>query len=116
MAIVYGVDTETPYTAEDILKAIEACFKKAHDEVLEKELGDFKSGMTTEEFDEIKKINVHQMVRKYLDEVGGSYQKPTKDKLIALCDKLADFAKNFRSPEIIGKHYNEIMQLITKLP
>ncbi len=112
MSKIYGVDPDkkvTPIVARD---AMVACFVKAHSKILE----DLKqySDVSEEEFEKVKRLDVELLVKKFFSDVGGDYDHPTKESLIKVCDKLAEFAKNFRNPKIITKHYNEIMSLIKK--
>lgn len=50
-----------------------------------------------------------------LFKIGGDFDKPTKEDIFKVLEELKEFAKNFRNPEIIKKHYGEIMQLVEKL-
>jgi len=115
MAVIYGVDTQKPYSASDVRDAIVECFTQAHDEVLKEELKDSGRGLDSEEFYQIKKLNVQQLIRQYFKEVGGDYEKPTKESLVPVCDKLAELASHYRDPKIIIKHYSEIIQLVHNL-
>ena len=47
--------------------------------------------------------------------MGGDFERPTKEKLIAVMEYLAKFSEVFRRPEIIQKHAEEIMILVNKL-
>lgn len=115
MTIIYGVDTDKPFTPVDVREAIIGCFIEAHGEVLEQDLGSLVEEVGKEEFEKMKEINIRQLVRNFFEATYGDFENPTKEALIAVCDKLADFAKSFRQPEIIKKHYGEIMQLVNKL-
>jgi len=115
MAIIYGVDTDKQVTPEQVRDAVIECFKQAHSAVLKSDFGKYVEEMKQEEFEKLKEINVAQMVRGYFKEVGGDFEKPTKEMIIKVCDKLAEFAENFRAHDIIKKHYGEIMQLVNKL-
>lgn len=115
MTLIYGVDTDQPFTPTDVREAIIKCFVAAHKKVLEQDLGSLAEEMGKDEFEKIKKINISQLVRNFFEATYGDFEKPTKESLIAVCDRLADFAKSFRQPEIIKKHYDEIMVLVNKL-
>jgi len=115
MTIIYGVDTDKPITPEQVRDAIVECFTLAHKKILEKDIGQFVDDMTVQEKKKIEEINVQLMIKSYFDEVGGDYANPTKNSIIGVCNRLAEFSKNFRNPEIIKKHYGEIMQLVDKL-
>lgn len=114
-AIIYGVDTGKPVTPVDVRDAVVECFTQAHKDVLEKQMSALTGVMAPEEVEKIKKLSIRKMIRDYFGEVGGDFEKPTKKSIIAVCDKLADFAKQYRSPEIIKEHYGEIMELVNKL-
>ena len=111
---VYGVDLDkkvTPVLARD---AVIKCFLKAHSEVLEemKEYTDFKSEA---EFERMKKLNVELIIKNIFKDVKVDFNNPNKNDIIDVCDALAEFAKNFRKPEIVKKHYEQIMKIVKKL-
>lgn len=115
MVIIYGVDTKKPFTAADVRDAIVLCFTQAHKEVLDELKKYSKEKITPQEWEEMKKINVRQLIRGFFKKVGGDYDKPTKYSLLLVINELANFASNFRSQKIIEKHYHEIQKLIDKL-
>ncbi len=115
MAIIYGVDTSKSYGPIEVRDAIIDCFTEAHSEILEKDIDEFAAGINSEDVEKIKNISVKLMVKNYFNETGDNFENPTKESLIAVCDKLAEFARNFRADEIIKKHYREIMQLVEGL-
>lgn len=115
MAIIYGVDTDKQFTAEDAREAIARCFTEAHNAVMEEYMRDIDKDATSEELEEMKKINVRQIVRDCFKKTGGDFDNPTKESIIAMLGKLKEFAANFRNQEIIKKHYGEIMELVSKL-
>ena len=55
------------------------------------------------------------MIRSYLREAGGDYENPSKESLISVIDKLANFASNLRDKKVKEKHYSEIARMIDKL-
>lgn len=101
----------TPITVRD---TIIQCFTDAHTEILEmmKEYHEFKS---EEEFEEMKKMDVKILIQAKFKEIDADFDNPTKDDLLAVISKLADFATSFRKPGIIERHYKEMMALINKL-
>ena len=111
---VYGVDLSEKITPLQVRDAIINCFTIAHSDVLEqmKECHEFKS---EEEYEEMKKIDVKFLIKSKFEKVRGNFNNPTKEDLVKVIDELKEFASNFRKPEIIGKHYEEIMQLINRL-
>ena len=112
--IIYGVDITKKVTPVMVRDAIIMCFTEAHNDVLEslKDYSDFKS---EEEFKKIKEMNILYIIQSAFKETGGDFNNPTKDTLKAAIGWLAGYAKNFRKPEVIEKHYSEIMTLISLL-
>ena len=111
---IYGVDLSKKITPVMVRDAIIECFVKAHSKILEmmKEYHEFKS---EEEFEQMKHINIKYLIKSKFEEIGVDFDNPSKEDLIAVIDKLKDYASNFRKPEIIKKHYSEIMLLINRL-
>lgn len=112
--IIYGVDTSKEVTPIMVRDAIIKCFVLAHKEILEMMKEYYKFG-SKEEFKEMKELEVELLIKKYFKDTGGNFDNPTKEEIMKVLGKLAEYAKNFRNPEIIEKHYGEIMQLIGKL-
>ncbi len=110
----YGVDTTKKVTPIKVRDAIIECFTKAHEKELNemKKFSEFKS---KEEFEKLKMLNVELMVKNIFTKIEADYDNPTKENLVQVCDELAKFAKHFRDPGIIIKHYNEIQELIDKI-
>jgi len=111
MTIIYGVDISRPAKPEDVRDAIVECFTQAHSEALA-DLKNYNKDVSDISFEEIKRINVRQMIRNYFDQVGGSYDKPTRDSIVNVVKKLKEFAINFRNKDVIEKHIKEIQSLI----
>jgi hypothetical protein len=111
---IYGVDTEKKVTPVMVRDAIVLCFRQAHEEVL-KLMEECAKGMTEEEIEKMKGIEIEMIVKRAFAETGGDFNKPTKASLIKAAGKLAEFAAQFRQPEIIEKHYKEIKTLIDLL-
>jgi hypothetical protein len=101
----YGVDTSKPVTPLLVRDAILECFFKAHCE---------DSGVTSEEAEARKYCR--QIVEKVFSDNGDDFEKPTKQSLINCVEGLVSFSKYFRNPQVIEKHYDEIMELINMLP
>jgi len=112
--LIYGIDPAKPVTPVMVRDAIVDCFIQAHKENLEemKEYHEFKS---EEEFEEMKKIDVELLIKSKFEAVGADFNNPTKESIIGVMDKLAELSINFRKPEIIKKHYGEIMDLVHRL-
>lgn len=107
-----SADEVTPVVVRDeIIK----CFVDAHDEIL-KSMSEFHDFKSEAEFDEAKKINIKFLIESKFRESGGDFNNPTKKDIMAVLDGLAEYASNFRQPEIIKKHYGNMMELVSKLP
>jgi len=114
MTVIYGINTDEPVNPHDVRDAIVSCFVAAHEEILN-DLKNYAGDMPPEEFERIKLLNIQQLVRRYFKDVGGDFEEPTKEKILLVLEKLKEFASHFRNPEIIVKHYGEIMTLVQKL-
>ncbi len=115
MTIIYGVDTTKPVSPHDVRDAIVACFVSAHSDALE-DLKNYAADIKNDEFERMKVLNVQQMIRSFFKEVGGDFEAPTKESIVKVMEKLKEFAVHFRNPEIISKHYTEIIELVKALP
>ena len=114
MNIVYGIDTDKQVNPKDVRDAITECFTQAHSEALS-DLESYSKDLSQTEFEEMKRINVRQMIRNFFDETGGNYDSPNKDSILKVIEKLKEFAHNFRDQTIIDKHFKEILVLIEKI-
>jgi len=112
--IIYGVDTKKKVTPIMVRDAIIRCFSEAHKEVL-KLMEECSKGMSEKDIERMKAIEIELIVKRCFDETGGDFNNPTKESLMKAIGKLAEFAAEFRQPEIIKKHYNEIKTLIDLL-
>jgi hypothetical protein len=108
---IYGVDLSQNITPVIVKDAIIRCFLAAHKDVLE-DLKKYGSMDSEEELEKMKKLDVELLIQKYFKETGGDFDNPSKDELVAVCDKLAEYASHFRKPDVIKKHYNEIIELV----
>lgn len=111
---IYCVDTSQSVTPEMVRDATVECFIQAHSEVLDsmKEYHEFKS---EEEFEDMKKLDVKLLIETKFKELNADFNHPTKEDIINVINKLAEYAANFRKPEIVKKHYDEILTLVNKL-
>jgi hypothetical protein len=114
MSIVYGVDTQKLVFATDVRDAIVNCFVIAHNEILD-DLKNYVGQISDEEFDNIKRLNTTQLIRNMFEEVNGNFEEPNKETIMRVLEKLKEFSVHFRKPEIIEKHYSEIMTLVNCL-
>lgn len=112
--IIYGVDLSGEVTPIMVRNAIIKCFFNAHKSELD-QLRNGHDAISDAEFEKIEQMDVILMIKKYFGDVGGDYDNPTKESILQVLDKLKEFAGNFRDQEVIGQHYQEIMQLVEKL-
>lgn len=111
---IYGIDMHAEnVTPEQVRDAIVQCFLKAHGDILK----DFKSyeNLSEEEFEKIKVTDVLTLIKNFFYETNGDFDKPTKESLLKVIDKLAYFSKKFRSPEEVNEHQEELTTLINKI-
>lgn len=92
----------TPLMVRD---AIVECFNKAHCE---------DAGFESEE-KELNEQYCKSVVEKFFRDVDGDFNNPTKESIMKVVEGLVEFSKNFRNPEIIKKHRDEIFELINKM-
>jgi hypothetical protein len=102
---IYNIDLDAPVTPLMVRDAVVECFWEAH--CMDSGLG--------EEAKETNKAYCKSIVEKAFADTSGDFEHPTKESLIAGVESLASFAKSFRDPSLIEKHYEEIMTLINKL-
>lgn len=114
MTIIYGVDTDKPVSPADVRDAIIECFTQAHSEALD-DLRNYADDISDDELEQIKRINVRQMIRNFFKESGGNFDNPDKESIMKVLEKLKIFAANFRNPELIARHYSEIITLVSLL-
>ncbi|MFA5359995.1 MAG: hypothetical protein WC349_03505 [Patescibacteria group bacterium] len=108
---IYDLDISEKITPLMVRDAMLKCFILAHSEALET-MKQYGSEMNDQEFEEVKKMNIELFVKKIFEEIEADFNNPKKEDLIKVLDKLAAFSSNFRTPEVIKKHYDEIMELI----
>ena len=111
---MYGINIHAEnITPEQVRDAIVQCFLKAHSDILK----DFKSyeNLSEEEFEKIKLTDVLTLIRNFFYETNGDFDKPTKESLLKVIDKLANFSKKFRSSEEVDEHHKELTLLINKI-
>lgn len=103
---IYGVDLSKKVTPLIVRDAIVECFYLAH--CADADLGIEKSIF-------VNKGYCQEIVRKAFIDVGENFEKPTKASILKVLGNLKTFSANFRNPEIIEKHYEEIMKIMDKL-
>ena len=111
---IYGIDMSKKITPLMVRDAIIICFQKAHHEALD-ELNKEKGFGSEAERKNFEKIQTDLIVMSAFDDVKADFNNPTKEDIIKVMNELARFASKFRKPEIVKKHYNEIMKLVKKL-
>ena len=111
---IYGVDLSKKITPLMVRDAIIRCFHKAHQEALDEmnRKNEFGSEAEREGFE---RIQTDLIVRSAFEDVNADFNNPTKEDIMKVLDEIAKFASRFRKPEIIRKHYSEIMRLVEKL-
>lgn len=92
-------------TAREVRDALVECFFEAHCE--DAQIGEGDSALTRKYTTEV--------VKKAFTDVGGDFEKPTKQTLTAVIAKLKDFAGGFRDPSVIQRHAGEILELVEKI-
>ena len=102
---IYGVDTGKEVTPLMVRDAIIECFRQAH--CADAGIGDDDK--------ETNSLYCKEIVEKAFNDAGGDFNNPSKEDILGALGNLAEFAKNFRNPKIIEKHYGDIMQLVNKL-
>jgi hypothetical protein len=111
---VYGVDLDKEVTSLEVRDALLECFTQAHAEVMQ-EMKEYHKFDSDEEFEKMKKMNITMLIKSIFGDLGFNFDNPSKTDLVKVMDKLAEYADNFRSPEIVKKHYDEMMRVINKL-
>jgi uncharacterized protein YpuA (DUF1002 family) len=112
--VCYGVDLNKEVTPIEVRDAVVKCFISAHGAVLE-DMKDPAKDISDQEFNNMKKMNVELLIKNMFKEIKGDYENPNRQQLMEVLDKLKEFAKNFRNPEIVKRHYEKIMKLVEKL-
>ena len=115
MVVVYGVDIDDEITPEKVRDAIIECFYNAHQDILKDMYILLEESKETEKPNEVGREYIKETVINYFIKVGGDFNNPVKEDILKVLEELKEFAKGFRSPEIINKHYGEIMKLVDKL-
>ena len=99
------MENKKEITPLEVRDKIVGCFFKAHCEDAGLADGDT----------EVNRGYCQSIVRKAFEDTKGDFDKPTKESIINVMDQLAEFSKGFRNPEIIKKHYKNIMKLVDKM-
>ncbi|PLX24965.1 hypothetical protein C0580_03495 [Candidatus Parcubacteria bacterium] len=101
---IYGIDLDKKITPLIVRDAIVSCFFKAHCE----DTGVEEDKLTNKEY-------CRMIVEKSFEEVNGNFDDPSKEDIVNVVARLADFSKSFRDPKIILKHKDQIELLLSKL-
>jgi len=111
--IIYGVNLSKKITPIMVRNAIIECFIQAHKEILDMtdEYAEWKSEKEREKF---RNLEVELTIKNAFKEAGADFNNPTKENIIRVLDKLAEFAAQFRKPDIVRKHYNEVRLILDK--
>ncbi|MFH1236800.1 MAG: hypothetical protein V1648_00130 [Candidatus Aenigmatarchaeota archaeon] len=111
---IYGVDIDKKITPLMVRDAILKCFIAAHKEILDL-MDEFAEWKNDEEREKYRKMQVELIIKNTFNDSKVDYDNPTKEGLIMVINNLAKYASMFRKPDVIKKHYNEIMMLIERL-
>ena len=103
---IYGVDLEELITPVMVRDAMVRCFYEAH-------CAQAGLGLKKEVF--VDKSYCQEIVRKAFSDAGEDFDKPSKESILKALNNLKTFSASFREPNIIEKHYNEIMRLVERL-
>ena len=112
--IIYGVDVTKKVTSIMVRDAIIRCFYEAHNDVLELARDSF-GNPPRKKFEEMKKEHVKNFVQDIFQKIDGDFYNPSKKELFKVIENLRDFASIYRDPNIIKKHFTEILLLIDKI-
>jgi len=111
---IYGVDLSKKITPVMVRDAIIVCFKQAHKEILDL-MDEYAEWKSKEERETFRDLEIKMIIINAFKDASVNFNNPAKEDLVKVIDGLAKFASMFRKPEIIRKHYNEIMKLINKI-
>ena len=103
--LIFGVDPNKKVTPLMVRDALVSCFHEAH-------CAD--TGLDTVE-EKLNREYCRLKVEKAFNKADADFEKPTKESIIKVMDKLAEFSKGFRDSKIIKEHYDNIMLLVEKL-
>ena len=103
--VVYGISTSDDVTPIMVHDSIIECFRQAH-------CAD--AGIESKDID-LNKAYCREIVRKAFVDTGADFDNPTKEDIMKVLGKLAEFSMKFRDKEMVKKHQNEIMKLVKKL-
>ena len=99
---LYGVDPAGEVTPMMVRDAMVTCFYEAHCD---------DAG-----FSEKMPVGYcEELVRKAFKDTGGDYEQPTKEAIMLALGGLAEFSSNFRTNDVIQKHYNQMLTLANRL-
>jgi hypothetical protein len=111
---IFGVNPNERLTTDMVRDAIIKCIYEADKEVLDDLFP--SSDFDSKDDEEQKKYrHVEIFIEKMFKDVKGDYHYPTKESLIKVIDRCAEYASSLRDKETIDKNYNQIMILINKL-
>jgi hypothetical protein len=116
MAMIFGVQTDKPYTAIQVRDALLACFIKAHEPAQKEQIKEIIKGMNEVGAEKLVQVNIEQNVYNAFRTTGGSFDAPTKASILKAMDALKEFSKQFRSTEVIERNYQDMLTLVKGLP
>jgi hypothetical protein len=110
---IYGLDLTQKITAVMVRDAIIECFSQAHAEVLDM-MDEYTEWKSEEERSRFRNLEIELIIKNLFKEANADFDNPTKESLYIVIDKLAGFAVQFRKPDIVGRHYAEIKEILER--
>lgn len=101
----FGVNLNEPVTPLIARDALVRCFTSAHMESL---------GLEEADEDSSREIML-MTIKKAFKDTGGHFDSPTKDEILGVSKYLREYSQNFRSPEVIEKHFKTMMSILEKI-
>ena len=114
MAKIYGVDVSKKISPIQVRDAILVCFSNAHKEILD-EMDKYTEWESKEDRETFRSIEIESIIRQAFTDSKVDFDDSSKEDLLKVLEKLAEYASEFRKPEIIKKHYKQIKELIRKI-
>ena len=108
---IYGVDVDKPVTPQQAKEALVKCLEEAHEET--KQL--LTEDKAKAELELLEKTNARYIIQDTFSRVGGDYDAPTKESLLAVVNYIKDFLCYCRAPEVMERHYNQMRLILERL-
>lgn len=108
---IYGVDTSKKVTELQVRDAIIQCFLQAHNCILE-EIKNISDISSDQKMTQLKRKTVLSIIHQIFQEIDADFNHPTKQNLLEVVEKLAEYSSKYNQPNIIDRNVSEIMLLI----